>query len=77
MLANSERALELARTRIEADGADPSSVLQIQISLVGIRIALVDVRCGRLVQRIRLHLALGGSFEQTSGRRVIREAVAE
>jgi hypothetical protein len=34
---------------------------------IGARIALLHVRNERLAQRIDLHLALGGSFEQTDG----------
>ena len=39
------------------------AVLQQNVALYGARTALVHVQIDRLVQRVNLHLALGGSFE--------------
>ena len=77
MLSENEKALELARKQYEVGKVDLLSVLLMQARVVGARLALVNVRNDRLVQRTNLHLALGGSFEETEGRRVIEEAVRE
>jgi NodT family efflux transporter outer membrane factor (OMF) lipoprotein len=77
VLSENDKALELAKTQYEVGKTDLLSVLQIQARVVGARIALVNVRNDRLVQRTNLHLALGGSFEETEGKRVIAEAVKE
>jgi NodT family efflux transporter outer membrane factor (OMF) lipoprotein len=77
VLNENDQALSLARTQYEVGKIDLLSVLQIQARVVGAGIALVNIRNDRLVQRINLHLALGGSFEETGGRRVIAEAVRE
>jgi len=77
VLSERQQALELARTRSEADGTGGSEVPRFETAVVGVRIALVDIRSQRMLQRVQLHLALGGSFDQTNGRRVISEAVGE
>jgi outer membrane protein TolC len=77
VLSENHKALELAKTQYDVGKTDLLSVLQIQARVVGARIALVNVRNDRLVQRTNLHLALGGSFEETEGKRVIAEAVRE
>jgi outer membrane protein TolC len=41
-------------------------VLQIQARVLAARSALIGIQNQRLVQRINLHLALGGSFENTN-----------
>jgi NodT family efflux transporter outer membrane factor (OMF) lipoprotein len=64
---NNESAWRLANKRYAVGEIDLLSVLQMQSRWIGARIALLHVRNERLAQRIDLHLALGGSFEQTDG----------
>jgi len=61
-----ERALELSNIKYRVGTIDLSSVQQQQITLYSARITLLRVQSERLVQRVNLHLALGGSFEPTS-----------
>lgn len=65
--SNYESAWRLAEKRFDVGEIDLLSVLQMQASWVGARIALLHVRNQRLAQRIDLHLALGGSFEKSEG----------
>ena len=48
-----------------------------QAKVVGARIALVNTRNDRLIIRVNLHLALGGSYEEMEGKRVIEEPARE
>jgi len=57
------RSVELAQVRYRVGSGDLRAVLQQNIALYGARTALLQVQGERLVQRINLHLALGGSFE--------------
>ncbi len=57
------RALELTQTRFRIGRADRRAVEQQRLSLQTARIALLNVRSDELVERVNLHLALGGSFE--------------
>jgi NodT family efflux transporter outer membrane factor (OMF) lipoprotein len=61
-----ERALELANIRFRVGAIDLSGVRQQQIALYAARVALLRMQSERLVQRVNLHLALGGSFEPTA-----------
>ena len=58
-----ERALELANIRYRVGTIDLRGVQQQQLALYSARVALLRVQSERLVQRVNLHLALGGSFE--------------
>lgn len=58
-----ERALELANVRYRVGSIDLSAVQQQQLALYSARVVLLRVQSERLVQRVNLHLALGGSFE--------------
>jgi outer membrane protein TolC len=49
-------------------------VLQMQVRVVGAQIALVDIRNDQLINRVNLHLALGGSFEENPEKRVVATA---
>jgi outer membrane protein, multidrug efflux system len=62
-VAHNARSVELAQVRYRVGSGDLRTVLQQNIALYGARTALLQVRGERLVQRINLHLALGGSFE--------------
>lgn len=61
-VAENERALTLARERYRVGSDDLRAVEQQQLALYGARSALVRVESEQLVQRVNLHLALGGSF---------------
>ena len=57
------RALELANVRYRVGSSDLRAVQQQQLALYARAVALLRVQSERLVQRVNLHLALGGSFE--------------
>jgi outer membrane protein TolC len=61
-VASNTRAVELARTRLRVGSGDLRTVLQQNVALSAARTSLVRVRADRLVQRVNLNLALGGSF---------------
>jgi NodT family efflux transporter outer membrane factor (OMF) lipoprotein len=63
LVADNERALQLAEVQFRVGKVDLRGVLDEQLRLYGARVQLISVRAGRLVQRVNLHLALGGSFE--------------
>src|SRR4051812_10342514 len=57
------RALEFANVRYRVGSGDLRAVQQQSLALSASRTALLRVQSERLVQRVNLHLALGGSFE--------------
>jgi NodT family efflux transporter outer membrane factor (OMF) lipoprotein len=61
-VAQNARALELANVRYKVGAGDLRAVLQQSLALYAAQTALLRVRSERLVQRVNLHLALGGSF---------------
>jgi outer membrane protein, multidrug efflux system len=61
--AENQRALELARIRYDVGSGDLRGVGQQQLAVHGSQATLVQVQAERLVQRINLHLALGGGFD--------------
>jgi NodT family efflux transporter outer membrane factor (OMF) lipoprotein len=61
-ISDNERALELALIRYRVGSSDLRAVLQQQIALYGVRSQLLRVEAERRVQRINVHLALGGGF---------------
>lgn len=63
-VAENERALELANIRYRVGSGDLRAVMQQNIALYGSRVSLIRVRGERLVQRVNLYLALGGSFDE-------------
>jgi multidrug efflux system outer membrane protein len=65
VLAN-ERALGQARVRYEVGSGDLRLVQQQQLALHATRTSLVRVQAERLIQRVNLHLALGGGFENAA-----------
>jgi outer membrane protein TolC len=71
VLAENTGAWELANARYEVGKVDLLSVLQMQARVVGAQIALVNIRNERLINRVNLHLALGGSFEENPEKRVV------
>ena len=61
-VAANSRALELANVRYRVGVGDLRAVQQQALALHAARTALLRVQAERLVQRVNLHLALGGSF---------------
>lgn len=62
-LADSQRAYEIVQTQFKVGSTDLRFVTQRQLALNSTRAALVRVQAEQRVQRVNLHLALGGSFE--------------
>jgi outer membrane protein TolC len=62
-VAENERALKLANVRYRVGSGDLRGVLQQNLSLYASQVSLIRVRSERLVQRVNLYLALGGSFD--------------
>jgi NodT family efflux transporter outer membrane factor (OMF) lipoprotein len=63
-IRDSQRALELAQIQYRVGSADLRAVEQNQIALYSARISLLRVQTERLAQRVNLHLALGGGFDE-------------
>ncbi len=61
-VADSERALRLAQIRYRVGSGDLRSVQQQLISWNSARVNLLRVQSERRIQRVNLHLALGGDF---------------
>jgi multidrug efflux system outer membrane protein len=62
-LADSELALGLVQTQFRVGSTDLRFVEQRQLAVNSTRSALIRVQAEQRVQRVNLHLALGGSFE--------------
>ncbi len=62
-VAENARALEFANQRYRVGTSDLRAVQQQSLALSAARTALLRVQAERLVQRVNLHLALGGGFE--------------
>ena len=62
-VTDNSAAMELTKEQFDVGRVDMLSVLQIQARVLASRSALIGIRNQRLVQRVNLHLALGGSFE--------------
>jgi outer membrane protein, multidrug efflux system len=63
-LSDHQRALQVVQTQFKVGSTDLRFVTQRQLSLNATEAALVRVQTDQRVQRVNLHLALGGSFEQ-------------
>jgi NodT family efflux transporter outer membrane factor (OMF) lipoprotein len=61
-VTENQRALDLSRTAYEVGRVDLRSVQQQQLALFASRSALLRVQSDQRVQRVNLHLALGGGF---------------
>jgi len=66
-VAENDRALELTRVRVRVGSADERAVQQQALAVAAARAALTRALGERLVQRVNLHLALGGSFDSPPG----------
>jgi outer membrane protein, multidrug efflux system len=64
-VSENARGLELANIKFRVGSIDLRRVQEQQLSLYAARVALLRMQSERLVQRVNLHLALGGSFEPT------------
>ncbi len=62
-LTDSQRALDLAQSSFRIGKTDLRAVAQRQLALAATRSALIRVQAEQRVQRVNLHLALGGRFE--------------
>jgi len=61
-VSDNQQALALAQTRYRIGTADLRSVEQQQLAVAAAKTSLLRVQGERLVQRVNLYLALGGSF---------------
>lgn len=62
-LADSRRALEIVQTQFKVGSTDLRFVAQRQLALNATESAVVRTQTEQRLQRVNLHLALGGSFE--------------
>jgi len=62
-VASNQRALGFARVRLDVGSGDQRAVQEQMLALHATRTTLVRVQSERLIQRVNLHLALGGGFE--------------
>ena len=62
-LADNQQALSVVQTQFKIGSTDLRFVEQRQLALTASRSALIRVQAEQRVQRVNLHLALGGSFE--------------
>src|SRR5262245_225244 len=62
-LSDNQRAYEIVQTQYKVGSTDLRYVSQRQLALNATRAALVRMQSEQRVQRVNLHLALGGSFE--------------
>jgi NodT family efflux transporter outer membrane factor (OMF) lipoprotein len=62
-LADSQRALQIVQTQFKIGSTDLRFVTQRELALNATQSALVRAQAEQRVQRVNLHLALGGSFE--------------
>lgn len=61
-LADNQRALEIVQTKYRVGSTDMRSVTQRQLAVNASQSALIQMQTEQRIQRINLHLALGGSF---------------
>ena len=61
-VSESQRALDLSRTAFEVGSIDLRTVQQQQLGVFAARSALLRVQSDQRMQRVNLHLALGGGF---------------
>ena len=61
--ADNQRAFEIVQTQFKVGSTDLRFVTQRQLALNATQSAVVRMRAEQRVQRVNLHLALGGTFE--------------
>jgi multidrug efflux system outer membrane protein len=64
-VTDNERALDLAQIQYKVGKIDLRVVAQRQLALYGARTSRLQVQSEQLAQRVNLHLALGGNFDQS------------
>ena len=62
-LADNQRALEIVQNQYKVGSTDLRFVTQRQLALVSTQAALIRMQAEQRVQRVNVHLALGGSFD--------------
>jgi outer membrane protein, multidrug efflux system len=67
VIVENERAVELSQVRYRVGSGDLRGVNQQQLALYSARSAQIHVEAERRVQRVNLHLALGGGFDRLDG----------
>ena len=72
-LADNLRAFQLAQDAYRVGRGDLRAVQQQQLSVHAARLALLRVQSEQLIQRINLHLALGGGWEQPHARMATKQ----
>jgi NodT family efflux transporter outer membrane factor (OMF) lipoprotein len=65
-LDDAQRALRIAETRYRIGSGDLRDIERQQLSYYGTRLNLLRVQNERRMQRVNLHLALGGDFDERS-----------
>lgn len=73
--ADNERALEMVSVQYRIGVKDMHPVLQQQLALYAARSALLRVKSEQLIQRVNLHLALGGDFSAEASRNETDSAI--
>ncbi len=68
-LSDNQQALTMVQTQFKIGSTDLRFVEQRQLSVTSTRSALIRVQAEQRIQRVNLHLALGGSFELPPPRR--------
>jgi NodT family efflux transporter outer membrane factor (OMF) lipoprotein len=63
-LADNRRAYELVQTQFKVGSTDLRFVTQRELALFATQSALIRMQAEQRVQRVNLHLALGGNFEE-------------
>ena len=63
-LADNRRAFEIVQTQFKVGSTDLRFVTQRELALFATQSALIRMQAEQRVQRVNLHLALGGSFEE-------------
>ena len=61
-LADNQRAFEIVQTQYRVGSTDMRSVTQRQLAVNASQSALIQMQTEQRIQRVNLHLALGGSF---------------
>ena len=62
-LADNQQALDVVQAQFKVGSTDLRFVEQRQLAVIATRSALIRMQAEQRVQRVNLHLALGGSFE--------------
>jgi outer membrane protein TolC len=65
-MSDSQRALEIVQRQFQVGSTDLRFVTQRQLALNSTQSALIRAQSEQRVQRVNLHLALGGNFEAPS-----------